>query len=340
MPNPDSEHPIDEAATAYETTLRAYLSGNAEEGLRQAYELGRAAILRNLGVLDVVELHYQALKAMLPEAPSAEITQQIRAAMIFLEESLSPFEITHRGYRDAVELVRHVTSFTSIACHEVKAPLTSILASAGMLQEILQADQNSSENKLLMNVLSGAAILKARTDDMMDIAGLYSGSLSIRVEPVHIVDFLRRVRDHLEPEVLRRGMKLNLDVSKKIPVVEIDPDRIEQVITNLVQNACKYAAEGGRVDLSATIGGTHVIIGVRDYGGGLPHFRPPDRAITDAPTRSDSQAHGTGLGLILCRQLAEAHRGKSVVSSEPGTGSIFQLWLPRKHTNRVTGGRF
>lgn len=331
MSNQVSDRSTDEPAAAYETALRAYLSGYGEEGLRQAYELGRAAMLNNLGVLDIVELHCRALKVILSKSPSTEMTQQVREAMIFLEESLSPYEITHRGYRDAVELVQHVTSFTSIACHEVKAPLTSILSSAGMLQEMLQVEQNSSENKLLMNVLNGAAILRSRADDMMDIASLYSGSLSIKARPVHIGAFLRRIRDRLEPEVLRRGMKLNLDLAAHIPQVEIDPDRIEQVITNLVQNACKYAAEGGRIDLNAAITDSHLLIGVRDYGKGLLTDGPLHKTVMGEPRIPDSQAHGTGLGLILCRQLVEAHHGRFIASSQPGTGSLFQLWLPMTH---------
>lgn len=333
-----SERASEVFAEQYQSALQAYLDKDGEQMLRQAYEFGRDAILSGLGLLDVIEIHYQTLGTVLSQIPPDTIALKVVDAKVFLEETLSPFEITYRGYKDAVELVQHVTQFTSMACHEVKSPITSILSSAGMLREMLEPDQDSTEDKLLMNVLQSVSILKARTNDMMDIAGLYSGMFSIQVRPVEFADFLQRVYEHLEPEVRLRDMQLNLTIAKHIPPVELDPDRIEQVITNLVQNATKYASQGGRIDLKATVHGQNLLIEVRDYGEGLSAVEQRMMLLVDKSIGRDNQARGTGLGLILSRKLVEAHHGTITISSKPGKGSRFKIWLPLLPKDNGLGG--
>jgi len=315
-------------AQSYEVGLRAYLASNNEEMLHRAYELGRAAVLSDVGLLDMVELHQNALRNIIAATPPDEMPEKIRHATDFLEESLSPFEITHRGYRNAIELVHHITWFTSIACHEVKAPLTSILSSAGMLKEMLETDHDSSENRLLLNVLDSVAILTARTTDMMDIASLYAGSFRLRPRLIQVSSLLKHVCAHLQIEVEGQGMGLHVSIPNDLPRAELDPDRIEQVVTNLVQNAARYAAGGGRIDLCASSLDNHLLIEVRDYGrdeGVVEHIR---QVLDDRSAGRDRAARGAGLGLILCRQLIAAHHGRFAVLAGPGGGSILQIWLP------------
>src|SRR5258706_293780 len=83
---------------------------------------------------------------------------------------------------------------------------------------------------------------------ILDMAGLYAGALSVHVKPVDVQDFLCQVFERLEPEVQLQGMKLDLHVAKSLPEVKFDPERVEQVITNLVQNAVKYAAEAVKLN--------------------------------------------------------------------------------------------
>lgn len=104
----DSKYSIDRLPDMYRLALQSYLSRDGEETLRQAYELGRAAMLMRLGVLDIIEIHNQAVKTILEEYPADEMTRTMENSMVFLEESLAPYEITHRGYRDVVELARHI----------------------------------------------------------------------------------------------------------------------------------------------------------------------------------------------------------------------------------------
>lgn len=327
--NNDFEHFKKQFSAEYTSGLRTYLAEGGEDLLRQAYELGRVALSSGLGILDLVEIHHQALKTILPRSSRSEIYPRVNFATVFLEECLSSFEITHRGYRDAVEAMRRVTSFASLASHEVKAPLTSIISSASMLQELLKPDRQSPQDKLLANILKGAAILKSHTDDLLDIAGFYSGKLTVRMRSVDLVDFLRQSYEHLKPEVYCRGMQFNLDIPPTLPVVEVDPDRLGQVITNLVQNAVKYAADGGCIDLGASATGSVLIIGVRDYGKGIGPGQPMPMLTPGRLSGSVGEAAGgRGLGLILCKQIVEAHHGQIILESKPGRGSLIQVLLP------------
>jgi signal transduction histidine kinase len=108
----------------------------------------------------------------------------------------------------------------------------------------------------------------------------------------------------------------------------MDPDRIQQVITNLVQNAVKYAAEGGRIDLGVSADENDIMIEVRDHGKGIGPKEQEVLLTKDRPGKREDQAQGTGLGLILCRQIVQAHNGRIVLNSRPGMGSAFEVYLP------------
>lgn len=312
----------------YEAALSTYVHTGGEENLLVAYELGRTAIEVGLGVLDMLEFHHRAMKTILSDSRNASVPAwYVNDAMDFLQESLSPFEITHRGYLEAVESMQRVTHFARLVYHEVRSPLTSILSSAGMLREMLIAEPNLPYVRLLSNVLKGVNILKSRTDDLVDVAGFYSGSLSIHVVPVDIAELMRNIYARLEPEVKWRGMTMHLRLAENLPVIEADPDRLQQVITNLIQNATRYAADGGRIELSVSTQQDKLMIEVTDYGQ-KPSVRVRD-ALTDQGLAHNRRLNSqTGIGLILCKQIVDAHHGEICVTSNPNKGSTFRIILP------------
>src|SRR5258708_7973532 len=87
----------------YESALKTYLARGGEDALQQAYEFGRSAVFAGLGILDVAEIHHRAISAILLNRPPEEMAQGVKNAMIFFEESVSPFEIRHRGYRKSAD---------------------------------------------------------------------------------------------------------------------------------------------------------------------------------------------------------------------------------------------
>lgn len=330
----------------YQAALRDYLVGAGESALVRAYELGRRAAADGLGVLEWAAIHHDAMTTVLPlTSTREELTRGIKAAADFFAESLSPFEISHRGFKEAGVMVRTVLQFAAVLFHELRTPLTCVILSAELLQDILHPEPTSAPGKLLEKMLVGARTLKARTDDLIDVAAFQTGTFSIRMVPLDIGALLWELQQRLELEVTSAGLRLSLDLPENLPLLQADPRRVEQVVTNLVQNAIKYGSEGGRIDLKAKTMEQSVVVEVQDYGKGISlldqsrlfqlYFRQDE---------SRESVRGLGIGLALSRQLVEAHGGKLWVESEIEKGSTFKFSLPlswpgREHKGESYGDR-
>lgn len=305
-------------------------AGGGEAALARVYELGRKAVAEGLGPLEWAAIHHEAMMMVLRRRRTrGETTQKIKVATDFFLESLSPFEMTHRGFWEATAMVRQVVQFAAVLSHELRTPLTAVLASADMLWETLSPDLQSTPGKLLVNILAGAEALRARMDDLVDIAGFQSGQLSMRVVPVKVGALLRDLCQRLEPVVAGVGLGFHSEIRENLPVIQADPRRLEQVVTNLVQNAIKYGSDGGRIDIRARLIGKSVMVEVQDYGSGIS---PSDQSklfqLYFRAEQGRRRMAGLGIGLALCRQLIEAHGGKIWVESEIGKGSSFKFSLP------------
>jgi len=322
--------PTNELFQRYVEALLAYMLAGGEGALARANELGRQALMNGLGVLDMVALHHSALDQLVADKKlKHKANLSYRTAAEFLSEALSPFEITHQGFRDATETMAKVIPFAAVVCHELRTPLTSILNSAGMLQEVLNAEPASPESKLLANVITGACILRTRTDDLMDLVGFQSGTVRLKPRQVDVLLLLRGIQQQMELLVRQAGMELRIDVQENLPLVNADPERLEQALSNLVENALKYASEGKRVDLRGYVADNSLVLEVQDYGQGMSLW---DRMKLYQPNllspRNRSEVPGLGIGLALCRQIVELHRGTFTMDSEKGKGSLLRISLP------------
>jgi signal transduction histidine kinase len=313
----------------YTGALRDHLSKAGEDTLVHAYELGRRAMAEELGVLDIVELHHRALSRLLGDERGVTAAQALTSTKTFLGEALSPFEITHRGFREATEVMQRTVLFASVVCHELVTPLTSILVSAGMLDDVLNPDPSSPEGKLLANVLSAATTMKTRAEDLIEVVAFQSGFVTLDLVRLEPSDFLCHVCQRLEPEVTREAMELEVNVPDGLPWIEGDPDRLEQVVANLVRNAVKYGADGGRIEVRAGAPEGALEIEVEDNGPGIP---PGDQLRVFQPYfRGHDLRHdvsGLGLGLMLCRQIVDAHGGLVSVENGKEDGTLFRVKLP------------
>ena len=336
-----------EFSEEYKAALKEYLAGSGEVALQRAHELGRKALSKGISLVDVASLHWDALKEALEHARTLEAgIRTLETGSAFFEEAIMAFEMTTRGFREATETKANVVQFSATLSHELRTPLTSILASAGMLQELLNLDPKSYQGKLLANILSGATTLKTRTDDLMDMVGFHSGTLSVHPVLLDAGAYMKDLYQRLEPEVTRAGLQFVLNVQECPVAVVADPDRLTQVLVNLVHNAMKYAPDGSRIDLRASAKDGWFIVEVQDYGKGISL---PDQKVLFQPysriRQPGREIPGLGIGLALCRQIAEAHGGHAMVESEVGKGSKFKLLIPlegglRERRNRDESTRY
>jgi signal transduction histidine kinase len=219
--------------------------------------------------------------------------------------------------------------FTRQLMHELKTPLTSLLATSQLLTE---ETRNTRLNKLAGYVWEGASSLNSRIDELHDVIRGETGRLKLDRQPLNMEDLLAAFVDETKPLSAQYGVSIVADINgSPLPEVMADPVRIRQVMFNLINNACQYASSGKRIDIKARhdmLSGA-VAVEVRDYGPGIPKdklkhlFKPGYQA----PQRDDLPG-GLGIGLTLCKMLVELHGGSINVESTPGEGAGFFFTLP------------
>ena len=323
--------PTTEINTEYAQALAAYVQRGDEGALMRAAALGRQALEAGLGLLDVVQSHHAAMAGQLAgeSASSTGAGPALEASAVFLCEALATFDMAQRGFREISGSVVKMVEFNAVVVHELRTPLTSIVTSVGLLEEILGGAPGSATARLLANIRAGAEILRMRTNDLQDLVGFQAGILRLRPRPTDIAEVLRGCAQRTEPEFDKAGVRLRLSIQPGVPRITVDPDRIDQVVANLLQNALKYGAAGGAVDLRLSRGKKAVLIEVQDYGSGVSAW---DRARVFQPHVRGAGAKpgipGMGIGLALANELARQHRGTLGLESEENKGSTFRVELP------------
>jgi signal transduction histidine kinase len=221
--------------------------------------------------------------------------------------------------------------FIDTLSHELKTPLTSIIAAGGLLAEELENTADESSQKLIQTIISNANTLETRLAELLDIVKTGSGKLQLELEPVDMKSLVLGTCMQMSPLIRGKQQTLNTDIPEFIPIIHGDGQRLEQVLLNLLTNAIKFTPEKGTITVRVKKEDTGLVIGVHDDGIGIAKeeqdrlFKPYSRLS------SDRQRHpGLGLGLALSKQVVELHGGRIWVDSEPGKGSTFSFFIPRR----------
>jgi len=227
------------------------------------------------------------------------------------------------------QLDRLKDEFVLTASHELRSPLTSVQGFAELL--MLERDSLTPRQAETVEViLDNCRHLVRLLNDLLDLARSDAGRLSIRPQPTEVAplveDVVRTMRAQTEPG----GQALSETVDPGLPPIYRGPDRIRQILVNLLTNAHEYSPEGASIGVSARVVGAEVEINVSDNGPGIPEEQLG--RIFERFTRGDAgltqRVGGTGLGLAISKSLAEAHGGSIAAESTVGQGSTFRLRLP------------
>lgn len=214
--------------------------------------------------------------------------------------------------------------FICVASHELKTPLTALMLQVEMAKKFMDAHgiEAISPKKIqsLINRTHQDVLRLSRlVDDMMDVSRIHSGKFSMNYEFFNLEDYVEDLRERIQLKRIR--WKVNAPV-----LVKWDRFRIEQVITNLVSNAEKYA-EGSDIDINVGVDGTHVYISVQDYGPGIsPEIH--EKIFERFERGQDRSQQGFGIGLYICHEIVKHHGGKILIESEAGKGANFMLQIP------------
>jgi len=223
------------------------------------------------------------------------------------------------------------TEFLATTSHEIRTPLNGIL---GMTQVMLADKKLGAATRDRINIVHAAGVtMRALVDDILDVAKMETGNMTVDAVPTDLCATLREVTRLWEEQARSKGLAFTLDVEKAPGWILSDPGRLRQIVFNLLSNAIKFTEAGG-VTLRAMAEGegeaARLRIAVSDTGVGIPSAKQHEvfESFKQADTSTTRRFGGTGLGLTICRNLAQALGGDILVESAEGSGSTFTLDLP------------
>jgi len=212
----------------------------------------------------------------------------------------------------------------STVSHELRAPLTSVRGYTSLLLNRWDRLADDQKRSMLEQVNHDAGRVTRLVTELLDISRLESGRLVLRRQLVQLSGLVANVVENVR--MMEPGLEVEVAFPPDFPEVYADSDKVEQVLTNLVENAAKYGHPKG-MRISGRRGQDTVTVAVADSGDGISE-RDLRRIFTKFFRRAETRPTGSGLGLWISRGLVEAHGGSLVVASQVGTGTTFTFTLP------------
>ncbi len=252
------------------------------------------------------------------------------------------FNIMARNLQEVEEqkqqLERTRRDLTAWVSHDLRTPLASIRV---MIEAMLDGvvDDDETVHRYLDNSRVEIEHLSGLIDDLFELAQLDVGHLQISVQRASIRDLISDTIGGMRLKADQRGIDLQGEVADDVDMILMAPDKIQRVLTNLVDNAIKYADSGVRVTLSAWRAGDDIRIDIHNSGSYIPEDALPRLFESffrgeGSRKRDDDGARGTGLGLAIARGFIEAHGGRIWATSLPAEGTTFSFSLPQGQPSR------
>ncbi|NLE43368.1 MAG: response regulator [Chloroflexi bacterium] len=288
---------------------------------------------------DVDQVDREVVRTLLVDRATRHPSVKLRWADKTLSVSLAPVHdqrgnvtgtvAVFRDFTREAELDKMKSDFVSIASHELRTPLTSIRGYLDLILMGAPGPLNPQQQNFLQIAKDNTDRLHLLVNDLLDISRIESGRIELNITPLHLQGLIENIVTLFGPQFEEKGLKLLVDVPSDLSHILADPDRITQVLANLVSNALKYTPKGS-VSVRAHQHGRFVQVDVKDSGIGIS---PVDQEkLFSRFFRADDtfvrEQGGTGLGLSITKSLVEMHGGKIWAESKLGQGSTFSVLLP------------
>ena len=228
-----------------------------------------------------------------------------------------------------LHLSKMKSHFMSTVSHEFKSPLTSIRQMAEMLVRS-RVPSPEKQQKYYGTILQQSERLSHLIDNILDFSKMEEGQKVFRFENADIIPLVSDIVESFQEHTANERFQIKLEISESVPHVSFDCEAIEQVIYNLIDNACKYSGNSKTIEVKLFPKESDVVFSVRDYGIGIrkeEHDKIFSRFYRAGEELSQN-VKGSGIGLTIVKQIIDVHQGEITVESSPDKGSIFTVRLP------------
>ncbi len=258
------------------------------------------------------------------------LIERLRVANQTLEERVEERTRELREANAQLEQVNKVKDrVLGVVAHDLRGPL----GSSRMCMELARETEEAEErDELLRETTETIGKMQDLVNDLLDSTVIDSGKLVLNREATDVREFLDRVRRLNQRFVDQKKLRLRIEIEEGLRSVKIDARRMEQVLDNLLNNACKFSPGGTTITLAVRGEGDETVFSVADEGPGISKEEQETifHEFAQTRVRATGGEKGLGLGLAICKKIVELHGGRISLRSEPGEGTVFLVRIPRE----------
>lgn len=257
--------------------------------------------------------------------PSRRVAARVRGAVV-----------RGRGQRD---LRDRRTDFTAMLVHDLRTPLTVFQGYLDLLESSAAAAASDVQRRYINNMQACCAQMIGLIGEILDLSKLDAGKFVGDPRPIDLGQLVAEVAARFAAAAQLRGVRVDVQSHARSGLILGDPSRMDQVMMNLLGNAVKFSPDRGVVTVRVSEVGDEIEVSVADAGPGIPADELPllFERFSQAREGRRTREPGTGLGLLICRRVVEAHGGRIWVESQPGRGACFRFRILRFDGATVTG---
>ncbi len=283
------------------------------------------------GIYDLIPIPFELDNVVSAVAKACEKRMLLERNKLLIEKQASLIEKLHRSYIQLKELDKLKTEFLVTISHELLTPLTCIKSLTYNLLHGVVGELDPKKKEYAQLIQEDADRLEVILQDILNFSKLEAGKITLKKEPVDIQAVIAKVVRALQPITVEKNITLRQNPQAPTAPVAADKARLEEILTNLIENAVKFTPDGGKIELEAADSTAYVKVTVKDTGMGIApeNLDKIFTQFTQFHRENAPGSQGIGLGLAIVKKLVEMHGGKITVQSHVQKGTVFHFTLPK-----------
>ena len=298
----------------------------------------KQGVVAYLGIPFVVKEEVLGVLVLLTREPHEFFSEEIEyltalASQVAMAINKSQLYAQIKSQAEELEKAnKEICDFTAMIAHDLRSPLNNVMGVSELMTESAFGPVTDEQKKWLRKVGETVRQLVNLVNDFLDVSKLEAGNIDLHLEPIDISQLFDAVLSNYQFVAKDREIFLRKKIAATAQPLRGDKRRLEQVLSNLVGNALKFTPSAGEIELGADWGRSEVVLWVKDTGVGISSSEIGGlfQKYKQAASARSSEQKGTGLGLVICKMIVEAHGGKIWAESEEGKGAKFIFTLPCK----------